>query len=237
MSSPAPELSVASASSVLQIHTLNSTGQKRSHALESEHSTDRKHKKRKRETNLEPSSTATGISQSLAPPSSTAASAELVATGSPRKDKDKKRKRKRKKMSVVTSEIEDDRAKRKRDNSLVDVAPASATSSVAVGSSGRVESNNRGAEVAVNVCVQPLWHNCGVKILLAHQNPNKGKGKEKAQERARSSAPSTHTLNSSMAHGQLQQPVDMAAQQLIDDLKQQLETQSQVCRRCRYPSF
>src|SRR6266550_1813709 len=237
MSSPAPEPSTASAPSILQIHALNSAGQKRPHALESEHSTDRKHKKRKRETNLEPSSSAiaaTGVSQSLAPPSSTAASAELAAVGSPRKDKDKKRKRKKKKMSVVTSEIEDDRAKRKRENSLVEVTPANAMSSVTVGSSGRVEPNNRGADVVaeVNVCVQPLRHNCGVKILLAHQNPDKGKGKEKAQERARSSAPSTHAPNSSIAHGQLQQ-VDMAAQQLIDDLKQQLETQSQVSRSCR----
>lgn len=157
MSSSAPESSAVSASSVLQIQALNSTSQKRPYAQETEHSTDRKHKKHRKETNLESSSsvvTTTGLSQSLAPPSS---------TGSPRKDKEKKRKRKKKKMSVVTSEIEEDRAKRKRANSLVKAAPTCDATPFTVGSSRRMEPNNRSADVAeTNVRVHPL-HNCGVK--------------------------------------------------------------------------
>lgn len=147
MSSSAPEPSAASASSILQIQALNSTSQKRPYAQEGEHSTDRKHKKHKRETNLESSSSviaAAGVSQSLAPPSS------ITATFSPRKDKEKKRKRKKKKMPVVNSEIED-RAKRKRANSLIKATPVSA---IAVGSSGRMEPNNRGADVVADTNVR-----------------------------------------------------------------------------------
>lgn len=147
MSSSAPEPSAASASSILQIQALNSTSQKRPYAQEGEHSTDRKHKKHKRETNLEPSPSViatAGVSQSLAPPSS------ITATFSARKDKEKKRKRKKKKMPVVNSEIED-RAKRKRANSLIKATPVSA---IAVGSSGRMEPNNRGADVVADTNVR-----------------------------------------------------------------------------------
>lgn len=145
MSSSAPEPSAASASSILQIQALNSTSQKRPYAQESEHNTDRKHKKHKRETNLESSSSViatAGVSQSLAPHSS------IIATVSPRKEKEKKRKRKKKKMSIVNPEIEEDRAKRKRANSLVKATPVSATS---VGSSGP---NNRGADVVAEANVR-----------------------------------------------------------------------------------
>ena len=180
MSSSAPEPSAASASSILQIQALNSTSQKRPYAQESEHSADRKHKKHKRETNLESTSSViatASVSQSLAPPSS------IAATFSPRKDKEKKRKRRKKKMSIVKLEIEEDRTKHKRANSLVKTAPVSAMTV------GRMVPNNRGADVVAeaNVRVYPftivaLITHCSIRTLT------KGRAKKRHKKRR------SHTL-------------------------------------------
>ncbi|KAK2460797.1 hypothetical protein APHAL10511_007267 [Amanita phalloides] len=211
MSSPVPEPNAAPSANVLQFQALNLAGQKRSHAQDGE-SASKKHKKRKREVktaNLESGSSIVAtktITQSIDPLGPIAISGTTAV--SPRKDKDKRKKKKRRKVSIVESELEEDRAPHKHYNSAVISAPMSGASPLSLGATKPGDGGT-----------------CSVETVAESNNSDKGKRKAKALSRS----PSVQAADSAMARGH-PPSTDNATQQLIEDLMKQLDSQSQACK-------